>query len=84
MGLKQKIGWFLGMGMGLMIISTWSKPVVATSPGSQLYKKACKKCHGDLGRGKKSKGDSSQFKYPPINEMPECRNVRPFRTLRVL
>jgi len=71
MKLKKKIGWFLALGMGLMIISTWSESVVAASPGSQLYKKACKKCHGELGRGKKSKADSSQFKYPPIHEMAE-------------
>jgi cytochrome c553 len=69
--LKQKMRWILAVGMGLMIISTWSEPVVAASPGEQLYKKACKKCHGKLGQGKKSKADSSQFKYPPINEMPE-------------
>jgi cytochrome c553 len=54
-----------------MIISTWSETVVAASPGSQLYQKACKKCHGELGQGKKSKADSSQFKYPPIHEIPE-------------
>jgi cytochrome c553 len=71
MGLKQKMSWFLAVGMGLIIISTWSEPVLAASPGLQLYKKACKKCHGELGRGKKSKADSSQFKYPPIHEMPE-------------
>jgi cytochrome c553 len=71
MELKKKVGWFLALGMGLMIISTWSEPVVAASPGSQLYKKACKKCHGELGQGKKNKADSSQFKYPPIHEMPE-------------
>ena len=71
MELEQKIRWFLAVGMGLMIVSTWSEPVVAASPGSQLYKKACKKCHGELGQGKKSSADSSQFKYPPINEMPE-------------
>jgi len=71
MVLIQKIGWLLAVGMGLMMISTWSEAVVAASPGSQLYKKACKKCHGELGRGKKTKADSSQFKYPPIHEMPE-------------
>jgi cytochrome c553 len=69
--MKQKTGWFLAVGVGLMIISTWSGPVVAASPGSQLYKKVCKKCHGELGRGKKSKADSSQFKYPSIHEMTE-------------
>jgi len=42
MELEQKIRWFLAVGMGLMIVSTWSEPVVAASPGSQLYKKACK------------------------------------------
>ncbi len=71
MELEQKMSGFLAMVMGLMIISTWSDTVVAASPGSQLYKKACKKCHGELGQGKKSKADSSQFKYPPIHEMPE-------------
>ena len=54
-----------------MIISNWSETVVAASPESQLYQKSCKKCHGELGRGKKSKADSSQFKYPPIYEMHE-------------
>ncbi|MEE8344812.1 MAG: c-type cytochrome [Woeseiaceae bacterium] len=71
MVLKQKLSRILALGMGLMMISTWSEPVVAASPGSQLYKKACKKCHGKLGQGRKSKADSSQFKYPPIHEMPE-------------
>ncbi len=71
MELKQKIRWFLAVGMGLIIISTWSEPVLAASPGLQLYKKACKKCHGELGRGKKGKADTNQFKYPPIHEMPE-------------
>jgi len=71
MELKQKMSWILAVGMGLMIISTWSETVVAASPGSQLYQKACKKCHGELGQGKKSKADSSQFKYPPIHEIPE-------------
>ena len=71
MVLKQKLRRILALGMGLMMFSTWSEPVVAASPGLQLYKKACKKCHGELGRGKKSKADSSQFKYPPIYEMPE-------------
>ncbi len=71
MELKQKMNWFLTLGMGLMIISTWGETVVAASPGLQLYHKACKKCHGELGQGKKSKADSSQFKYPPIHEMPE-------------
>jgi len=71
MELKQKMNWFLAVGMGLMIISTWGETVVAASPGLQLYHKACKKCHGELGQGKKSKADSSQFKYTPIHEMPE-------------
>ncbi len=69
--LKHKMRWILAVGMGLMVISTWSEPVVAASSGEQLYKKACKKCHGKLGQGKESKADSSQFKYPPIHEMPE-------------
>jgi len=68
MELKQKMSGFLAMVMGLMIISTWSDTVVAASPGLQLYKKACKKCHSELGQGKKSKADSSQFKYPPIHQ----------------
>jgi len=71
MELKQKLGWFLTVGMGLIIISTWSEPVAAASPESKLYKKTCKKCHGELGQGKKSKADSSQFKYPPIHVMSE-------------
>jgi len=71
MELKQKMSWILAVGMGLMIISTWSETAVAASPGSQLYQKACKKCHGELGQGKKSKADSGQFKYPPIHEIPE-------------
>jgi len=75
MELKQKMSWILAVGMGLMIISTWSETVVAASPGSQLYQKACKKCHGELGQGKgqgkKSKADASQFKYPPIHEISE-------------
>jgi len=70
MALKQKMIWFMAVGMGLVIISTWSEAVVAASPGSQVYQKACKICHGELGQGKKSKGDSSQFKYPPIHEIP--------------
>jgi cytochrome c553 len=71
MELIKKISSYLAAGMGLMIISTWSETVVAASPESQLYQKTCKKCHGELGRGKKSKADSSQFKYPPIHEMLE-------------
>ena len=69
--LKQKMRWILAVGMGLMMISTWSEPVVAASSGEQLYNKACKKCHGKLGQGKKNNADSSQFKYPPIDEMSE-------------
>ncbi len=71
MELKQKMSWILAVSIGLMMISTWSEPVVSASPGLQLYKKACKKCHGKLGQGKKSKADSRHFKYPPIHEMPE-------------
>ncbi len=70
MVLKQKMIWFMALGMGLVIISMWSESIVADSPGSQVYQKACKICHGELGQGKKSKGDSSQFKYPPIHEIP--------------
>ncbi len=71
MPLKLKLLMILAVGLGLMMISTWSEPVVAASPGSQVYKKVCKKCHGKLGQGKKSKAESSQFKYPPIHEIPE-------------
>ncbi len=71
MELKKKASWFLAVGIGFMIISTWSETVIADSPGLQVYQKACKKCHGELGRGKKSKADSSQFKYPPIHEITE-------------
>ena len=71
MELKKRASWFLAVGIGFMIISTWSETVIADSPGLQVYQKACKKCHGELGRGKKSKADSSQFKYPPIHGMPE-------------
>ncbi len=71
MEMKQKMIWFPAVGMALVIISTWSETVAADSPGSQLYQKACKKCHGELGRGKKGKADTNQFKYPPIHEMPE-------------
>jgi cytochrome c len=69
--LKQKMRWVMALGVGLMMISTWSQPVVAAFPGSQLYKEECKKCHGELGQGKRNKADSSQFKYPPIYEMSE-------------
>jgi len=71
MDLNKKASWFLAVGIGFMIISTRSEPVIADSPGLQVYQKNCKKCHGELGRGKKSKADSSQFKYPPIHEMQE-------------
>ena len=71
MGLKKKASWFLAVGIGFIIISTWSGSVIADSLGLQVYQKACKKCHGELGRGKKSKADSSQFKYPPIHELSD-------------
>ena len=71
MGLKKKASWFLAVGIGFMVISTWSGSVIADSLGLQVYQKACKKCHGELGRGKKNKTDPSQFKYPPIHEMQE-------------
>ncbi len=71
MPLKLKLLMILAVGMGLMMISTWSEPVVAASPGSQVYKKVCKKCHGEQGQGKKSKAQTGQFKYPPIHEMPK-------------
>ncbi len=71
MALNQKFRTILAVGMGLMMISTWSGPVVADSHGSQVYKKACKKCHGKQGLGKKSKVEAGQFKYPPIYEMSE-------------
>jgi len=71
MVLKQRSRRILVVGMGLMMINTWSEPVVADSPGSQVYEKACKKCHGKLGEGKKSKAEPGQFKYPPVYEMSE-------------
>ncbi len=71
MVLNQKLRTFLALGMGLVMISTWSGPVVADSSGSQVYKKVCKKCHGKQGLGKKSKAEAGQFKYPPIYEMSE-------------
>ena len=71
MALKQRSCTILFVGMGLMMINAWSEPVVADPPGSQVYKKACKKCHGKLGEGKKSKAESGQFKYPPVHEMSE-------------
>ena len=70
MVLKQKSCRILVLVMGLMMINTWNEPVFADSPGLQLYEKACKKCHGKQGEGKKRK-DSGQFKYPPIREMTE-------------
>ena len=71
MVLKQKMRLILAVTMGLLMIGTWSDRVIADSDGPQLYKKVCKKCHGPMGRGKKSKTDTSLFKYPPIYEMPE-------------
>lgn len=72
MALKQKLGRILAVGVGLMTVSIWSETVVAADPGSQVYKKVCKKCHGEQGQGKKSKSESDQFKYPPIHEMTEA------------
>jgi cytochrome c553 len=43
--------------------------LMAASPGESLYKKACKKCHGKLGEGKKSMFEPGNFKYPPINQI---------------
>jgi len=71
MAPNQKFRRILAVGMGLLMIGNWSGPVVADSPGSQVYKKACKKCHGKQGLGKKSKAEAGQFKYPPIYEMSE-------------
>jgi len=71
MVLKQKMRLTLAVTMGLMMIGAWSDRVIADSDGPQLYKKVCKKCHGPMGHGKKSKADSSLFKYPPIYEMSE-------------
>ena len=71
MELKKKIRWCLAASVCLMIIGTWSDTVLAAPPGSKLYQKNCKKCHGESGQGKISKADSSQFKYPPIHEMLE-------------
>ncbi len=69
--LKLNIRSILAVAMGLIVVSAWSNPAIADSDGSQVYKKACKKCHGKMGHGKPSKADSSQFKYPPIYELSE-------------
>jgi len=43
MELKKKASWILAVGIGFMVISTWSETVTAGSPGLQVYQKACKK-----------------------------------------
>jgi len=69
--MRQIFHWPMMGGIGLLIISTTIEMSVAAPVGLALYKKACKKYHGKLGEGKKSKADPSKFKYPPINQLSE-------------
>ncbi|HIG40864.1 MAG TPA: c-type cytochrome [Gammaproteobacteria bacterium] len=67
--LKRVKSWAMMAGIGFLLIGAPFSPTVAASPGSGLYKKACKKCHGKMGAGKKIKADPGKFKYPPINQL---------------
>ena len=67
--MKQITRWTMRGGIGFLMISTPLATVVAAPEGLALYKQACKKCHGKLGEGKKSKAEPDKFKYPPINQL---------------
>jgi cytochrome c553 len=67
--LKRARSWAMVAAMGCLLIGGPFGTTVAASPGSSLYKKACKKCHGKMGAGKKIRADPGKFKYPPINQL---------------
>lgn len=70
-----------GLAVGLAFSMSLANSTFAAD-GAALYKKNCKKCHGDQGQGKKSKKDPSKFRYEPVNHLTSDELVKSLNDYR--